>query len=644
MNAGGRHRPRSERAEPGPWIPSQGLPRRVGPAERWARGIALALLVGLLIAGLNARGSFGSAEAASWAFRLTERARLAGAHAPVGPIAIVAIDDYTCAPDWHGCNPVPRADTAVVIDRLRAAGARIIALDQLFTVDRPGTDALANAMRRAGTVIVEGALGAQCSLNACVQALQWPIDPIARSAVDRGLANYDCATPAKLVETYALGCAFQGRWYPSLAVTLYRRLRHDPAAYAGASSLRLNYAGPPGQTYMQYSYRTLLESRECVARGQHVRCPGQVGPDLWDALHGKVVLIGRTDAGDAPDDLFADPLGGSRSVPGVEIQATALNTLLNHDPIVPLPGALAPLLVVTLALVGGAMATAFTIWTGVGMGVCLLVLYYALVFLALAAWNLQLPVVAPEVVAAAAFLLVLGARYTLEERGHRRARHLLRRFVAPAVADDLAMDAWRYAAGERRPIAVLFSDVRGFTTLSERAEPDVVMGALRAYFTRMVEIVLAHGGTVDKYIGDGMMALFGAPQDLPDPCAAALRAALAMQHALPELNAALAGPLGAELCIGVGINYGDAVFGLSGAPSKLEFTAIGDTVNIASRLESLCRDQRCGIVVSESVYNRLPHELHPVFRDLGVVQVKGRNAGIHVFGIEAGAALATATM
>jgi adenylate cyclase len=211
---------------------------------------------------------------------------------------------------------------------------------------------------------------------------------------------------------------------------------------------------------------------------------------------------------------------------------------------------------------------------------------------------------------------------------------LLARFVAPAVADDLAADACRYAAGERRAIAVIFSDVRGFTTLSERTDPEVVMGALRTYFTRMVAIVHAHGGTVDKFIGDGLMALFGAPVAIADPCLAALRAALAMQAAMPEINALLAGPLGAELRIGVGINYGEAVFGLSGAPSKLEFTAIGDTVNIASRLESLCRDQGCGIVLSEPVYSRLPERLRGALRDIGVVSVKGRQSGLHVYGLD----------
>jgi adenylate cyclase len=187
--------------------------------------------------------------------------------------------------------------------------------------------------------------------------------------------------------------------------------------------------------------------------------------------------------------------------------------------------------------------------------------------------------------------------------------------------------------GDRRPIAVLFTDVRGFTTLSEHTEPEVVMGALRTYFTRMVDIVLENGGTVDKYIGDGLMALFGAPVHLADPCLAAMRTALAMQSAMAEVNALLAAPLGTELRIGAGINYGEAVFGLSGAPSKLEFTAIGDTVNTASRLESLCRDKGCGIVISASVYANLPVDLQQRLRDLGVVNVKGRQMSVQVYGL-----------
>jgi adenylate cyclase len=598
------------------------------------RGLALGLFVGLVVAGLAARDSFGSAETASWAFRLSQRAQVAGFHAPVGPVAIVAIDDYTCRADWHGCSPVPRADTAVVLDKLRAAGARLIALDQLFTVWRPGTDQLVTAMHRAGSVVAEQSLGENCLAEACMQSLQPPLAPLASAALGVGLANYACGAPARLVEEYALGCPFQGRWYPSVAVVLFRRLRNSPLAYQGGGTIRLNYAGPPGQTFTEYSYRTIVESQECLAQGRHVHCPGVQGADLWDALTGKVVLIGRTDALDSNSDRFTDPLGSAVPLPGVEVHATALNTLLNDDPILVLPPWLDLALPVVLALALAALATAAGLGVGVGLGLLALALYYALSFAAVAVANLRLPAIAPEVSMAASFLLVLGARFTLEEREGRRARHLLARFVAPAVAEDLAADARRYAAGERRAIAVLFSDVRGFTTLSERTDPEVVMGALRTYFTRMVAIVHAHGGTVDKFIGDGLMALFGAPVAISDPCLAALRAALAMQAAMPAINALLAASLGAELRIGVGINYGDAVFGLSGAPSKLELTAIGDTVNIAARLESLCRDQGCSIVLSEPVYIRLPEQLRGALRDLGIVNVKGRQAGLHVYGLD----------
>lgn len=618
----------------GAWSPLQGLPRRISRRARWLRGLALGLLVGLLAAGLDARDSFGSAETASWAFRLAQRAQLSSFHAPVGPVAIVAIDDYTCRPDWHGCSPVLRADTARLIAKLHAAGARLIDLDQLFTATRPGTDQLAAAVRGAGNVVLEASLTNNCLAEACMLDMVRPIEPLGGAALDVGLANYGCGSPEKLVETYDLGCTFQGRWYPSAALVLYRRLRGQPAAYQGSGPLRLTYAGPPGQTYTQYAYRTIVESRECLAGGRHVHCPGTQGPDLWDALSGKVVLVGRTDAQDSNADRFTDPLGSAAPLPGVEVHATALNTLLNNDPIRVLPSWLIAALPVAAALVLAALATAASLLPGLGLGLLALALYYGLSFAVLALANLRLPVVAPEVSMAASFLLVLGARYTLEEREGRRTRQLLARFVAPAVADDLVADARRFAAGERRAIAVIFSDVRGFTTLSEHAEPEVVMGALRTYFSRMVAIVHAHGGTVDKFIGDGLMALFGAPVPISNPCLAALRTAMAMQAAMGEINALLAAPLGAALRIGVGINYGEAVFGLSGAPSKLEFTAIGDTVNTAARLESLCRDHGCGIVLSEPVHAALPPPLQQAMRDLGVVHVKGRQSSLHVFGLD----------
>jgi len=612
----------------------QGLPRRIGGRQRLVRALSLGVLVGLLVAGLTARGSFDGAEQASWAYRLRLRAQLSGAHAPIAPIVIVAIDDYTCGSNWHGCTPaVPRADTAVVIDKLRTSGVRLIALDQLFSTDRDGTDALATAIRRASIVVLAGQLQGPCSAEACARSLHWPIAPLDGAALDRGLANYSCDAPARQVEIYAPGCAFDGHWYPSLAVALYRMLRGRATAYQGATALRLNYAGPPGQTYLQTSYRTIVESHECAIQGRHVHCAGQVGPDLWDALRGAVALIGRTDA--AAPDHYEDPLGGALPFPGVEVHATALNTLMNGDPIVPVTAGLATALVAALALLLAVVATFPPLLVGMVLSLCVLIGYYGLAFAALAAGNMQLPVVGPEIAMLTSFLLVLGARYALEEREARRTRQLLRRFVAPSVADDLVRDDWRsHAAGDQRPIAVLFSDLRGFTRLSENAEPAVIMGALRVYFGRMAPIVLQHGGTVDKYIGDGMMALFGAPQEIDAPCEAALRAAIAMHGAMAEINELLSGHLPGELRVGIGINYGNAVFGLAGAPSRLEFTAIGDTVNVAARLESLCGGTACGIVISDTVYERVAASLQEHVHDLGIVQVKGRTGGLHAYGIE----------
>src|SRR5262249_32616581 len=148
---------------------------------------------------------------------------------------------------------------------------------------------------------------------------------------------------------YDLGCRALDHWYPTLALVLLRRLNPGLAAHWTGGTLRLNYAGPPGETYPQYSYRMVYQTPQCFARGRLAHCPGVRGTDYWDALRGKVVFLGRTDTlGNT--DLFDNPLGGAQSLPGVEIHATALNTLINDDPIRVLPGALQLLLTVTLAL------------------------------------------------------------------------------------------------------------------------------------------------------------------------------------------------------------------------------------------------------------------------------------------------------
>jgi adenylate cyclase len=190
-------------------------------------------------------------------------------------------------------------------------------------------------------------------------------------------------------------------------------------------------------------------------------------------------------------------------------------------------------------------------------------------------------------------------------------------------------DAGEALESSRRRLTVLFSDIRGFTTLSERLAPEDVVEFLREYLTVMTDAVFAHGGTVDKYIGDAIMALYNVPFEAPDHAAQAVRTALEFQRRLEGLAARFGSRLGAPLRCGVGIHTGDAVVGALGSAQRLEYTAIGDTVNLGSRLESITKEFDVPIVISEATWV----EVKELFRTryLGEVTVKGKEVPVKIY-------------
>ena len=250
--------------------------------------------------------------------------------------------------------------------------------------------------------------------------------------------------------------------------------------------------------------------------------------------------------------------------------------------------------------------------------------------LALLRQSSHLPLAWPALAA----LLAAGARGALEAWHATREKRWLRAafagFVSPDVLREILGGRLQpQLGGERREVCLLFSDIRGFTTLSESLPPEEVTRLLDRYFGRMVAAIHAHGGTLDKFMGDGIMAFFGAPQAREQPCADAFAAARDMLAALAEFNRELAGEGRPPLAIGIGLNYGAAVVGYIGAADRHEYTAIGDVVNAASRIEGLTKEAGYPLLVSRAVLERLPGS--DGFVPLGERAIKGR-AAVEVFG------------
>jgi adenylate cyclase len=176
--------------------------------------------------------------------------------------------------------------------------------------------------------------------------------------------------------------------------------------------------------------------------------------------------------------------------------------------------------------------------------------------------------------------------------------------------------------GQSLPVTVLFSDIRGFTSISEQMDPQRVVALLNEYFTEMVDIVMNEGGVVDKYIGDAIMAIFGAPVPKPDDAVNAVRAAVKMRRALADLNERLVARGQPALRTGIGIHTGEVVAGNIGSERRMEYTVIGDAVNLASRLESSTKELGTDVLISEDTYELTKHMIEA--RSVREITVKGR--------------------
>ncbi len=415
-----------------------------------------------------------------------------------------------------------------------------------------------------------------------------------------------------LVRRYPLFTEAQGWRLPSLPVRVAQDLGYPIPA---GDTLALAWHGPSG-SYASVSFYELFADLE----RQHRQRPP-------DEFTGKILLIGTTSPG--LHDLRLTPMGAN--FPGTEVLATALDNLKNGRRVhllsfwaaLPLTGAL--LLALALAFRGG-----------VGLmpgGVGLLLLSAALVagswLSTVYAWR-PLPVVSP-VLFGWLYYLTAAVRAYLRERGERRrVTQIFGRFLDPRVVADLVNqgETTTTLTGQKREVTVLFSDIRGFTTLSEKEPPQVIVDLLNRYFARQVDVIYRHQGTLDKYIGDGIMAFWGAPTDQPEHARQAVAAAREMVQALEEFRREL-GQAGAAFDIGIGIHTGEAVVGFIGSPEhRQDYTVVGDTVNTASRIEGKTRG-RCRVLVSAATRRACGEAI--AFRDRGRAKLKGRTQEVRLY-------------
>ena len=346
------------------------------------------------------------------------------------------------------------------------------------------------------------------------------------------------------------------------------------------------------------------------------------------ALQGKIVFVGASGSG-----LFearANPFGPAD--PGVLIHATLADNLLRGDFLARARPA-ADLAAILLAALLAGVAASFiaSVWWSAAAGVALTVAYLGLTMALFSAGSVWLDAAAPALGILLTFTGGMAANYMTEGRHKRQIREMFSKYVAPEYVAQLAEDPSKiHLGGRRAELTILFSDIRGFTSISEKLQPQEVIEFLNEYLSEMAAIVKHAGGTLDKFIGDAVMAFWGEPVPHPDHADRAADCALAMQAKTAELARRWVAEGKPDIHIGVGINTAEVVVGNIGSlDHKLDYTVIGDGVNLASRLESANKEFHTGIIVSEFTLAKLGDRFE--VRALGDVKVKGKERPVAIY-------------
>ncbi len=377
-----------------------------------------------------------------------------------------------------------------------------------------------------------------------------------------------------------------------------------------AGRMLVNYLGP-AKTFPHYPIADIMK--------------GRISPDKF---RNKIVLVGATATGIY--DLRVTPF--STVYPGVEIHATVIDNIL-HQNFLKQSWWINFLDFLSIILFGLAMA--FTIrkmnaLRGILVSVLFIGAFVALNVFLFSRYSLWLNLIYPLLTMLAVYLSITVYRYMTEEREKKKVRNAFQYYLTASVITEMLKDPTKLKlGGDKKQLTVLFSDIRGFTSISELLSPEDLVHLLNEYLTAMTDIVFKYDGLLDKYMGDAIMAVYGAPLDQPDHALRACRTALEMIQTLKKLQEKWSAENKPFLNIGVGINTGDMVVGNMGSQMRFDYTVMGDSVNLASRLEGINKEYGTNIVISEFTYNVVKDTLF--CRELDAVRVKGKKLPVKIY-------------
>jgi len=581
------------------------------------KGLKRPLLVGLAV-GTIAALAFFVGLLNTWSMGATDRLFLA--HPADSAITIVTIDDASIG--QLGRWPWPRSIHADLITKLHEAGAKVIGYDVNFpeASDDTNDQALADALKKAGNVV----LPVELSLDPSKDNTWYdpthvlaPIPLIASAAAATGHSNTppDNDGVVRRIPLFVTSKNWSDS-FPAFVAEVARlaglqdNLSAVPRSVTELQApMVVNYPGAPFRVFREISAVDILRGRT----------------DLSSIKNG-IVFVGAT-AADLHDALLA-PTSNGLPMPGVEIHASAFDTIAGAHWLQPISPFIVALLIIFIGLLAGFLAAGLRARVSLPLVVLLWIAILIAAFV-LFDHGYILDLVWPTLSLAFAYAAVTLERRVTVERARRELKAAFSRYVSASVVESIIKNPKKLKlGGERKRMSVLFSDIRGFTTISEGLNPEQLVEVLNKYLNRMTELVFLHEGVLDKYIGDAVMAFWNAPFDQPDHALRAVRTALAMRDVLAEMNKAkVFGDL--QLAIGLGVNTGDMVVGNVGGDARFDYTVIGDNVNLGSRLEGLTKEYHVWILITEATRAEVQDRV--ITRRLDKVAVKGKKEPVVIY-------------
>ncbi|MGE5299340.1 MAG: CHASE2 domain-containing protein [Acidobacteriota bacterium] len=573
---------------------------------------AIGILCGFLAWGFSATGAGELLELKGYDLLHFSRNR---AGAP-GEIVLVAIDEPSFA-EFGKQWPWPRSLHGKLVDSLRRAGAAVIGFDILFSEPSVAAEdrAFAEAIERAGNVVLASDVNVANDSKYQRVMLIEPI-PMFRDHSRTGLITIDL--DRDYVVRRLPGPSEGEIPFPEQIARLYSDKTH-----AAPKDALIFYTAPP-EGIKSVSYYQALEPEKFLPA---------------NFFKGKVVIIGRA-AGTAPElqenrtDYFATPFlslsADNRAMSGTELHANMAADFIGGTFVRRLVGLKKAMLLLLIGLISGLTQIR---WRPIVSGLfgiflaitCLFSSYFA--FESYRLWVPTLTSVFPIVLSYTVFGI---DAYVTSERKKREIKRAFSHYLSPSILESVLADPNNIRlGGERVEATILFSDMADFTSISEKLEPEEVSRLINRYMTAMSGIIIAHKGTIDKFIGDATMAFWGAPVADPDHALNACRAAVAMQKRLEALRTEFREEGLPEVKIRIGINTGTVIAGNMGSAELFDYTVMGDSVNLASRLEGVNKKFGTGILISRYVLEKVAGKV--VVRPMGKIGVKGKTVEVEVF-------------